>query len=303
MPRRRTLLPVAAAALAAAAAVALGARSFVAPLARPGSRALGLTALRASGGPGPFLVLEEMKETERKRRPRRQIKRRRGRFFVFEEGSWLEIPKEKVMLPPSEDPVELADQIHDSRQVGFLDFLGKAMGSPAFNAGHAALAVTLLARERKHLDTGRISEVAAHPTVAALATAGKELLASDQKVPLRQLTEALHSLSVYRQDLPALSDAMVPELARRVVDVADDLSFKHIAEVVGACADLYKDFPVLEREVLPLFTEQSKVAAMLRFLKKKGPHHYALMDNGFLKLLRERPDMRSWLPRGVGSVW
>lgn len=239
--------------------------------------------------------MEELKPT--KRMPKRQIKRRRGKYFVFEDGEWHQISKDKVMLPPSGDPKELMDQIYDSRKAGqFLKFVGSAMETPVFNADHAATTVTVLAAEKKHLDAAKIAELQSHPTIAALAAKGQELFESDQDMDLWGVASALRGLALYRQDLPALRDALVPSLTKRAVDSADDMLSRQVADVVWACAQMYEDHLPLATDLLPKFAGLNRVRAVQAYLKKKAPEQYGLMEKSFLKLKKERPDIRAWLP-------
>lgn len=256
-------------------------------------------ALRAIvGGCGPFLVYEELKTP----RPRRNVKRRRGKLWEYKDGVWVKLEEPVPEIEPSEEPRELARQLGEARQAGcLLPFLEAALAGPAFGASHVALAVHTLVAQQQHMRPAAVAAMREHPAIATLALRGRQLMeASSERLDAWLVASALRGVAQLSPELPELRSALAVPLAQRALEAADEMIARQVAWVVWATAELWEHFgeaaPELQEALLPRFLSEQRWQGIRTYLRRAAPEEDAIMRRALLKLKREVPQLREVLP-------
>lgn len=255
--------------------------------------------LQAQVGVGAYLSLEE--QLNRDAKPR---KRRRGRTYVFEDGEWKMASKLRNgdQLPnPSEDRSTLLRQLEETQKAqNLLPFLEAAVHSPALDQYVAARALCLLSMQRPSLSSDELTRLTSQPGLMALVTKMVELLTRDESessnsgLGPRWSALVLQALAVYK-DVPVLHKLVVP-VAEEAAIAAADMNNQQVALCVWAVAELKELSRLLQDNLLPLMVQNNRILGVRAYLKVKAPFEHSLLKQAILKLRRDVPYLRDFLP-------
>jgi len=249
---------------------------------------------------GAYLSLEEQVDRGEKRK-----KRRRGRAYEFEDGEWKFVQKKTDELPsPSEDRSSLLMQLEEtSKAQRLLTFLEAAVHSPALDKFVAARALCLLTIQRPSLNNEELIRLGSQPGLIALVAKMEELLKRSDDVKGESDTGGLgprwsalvlQALAVFK-DVPVLHKLVVP-VAEDAAIAAADMNNQQVALCVWAVAELKEVSRLLQDNLLPLMVQNNRILGVRAYLKVKAPFEHSLLKQGILKLRRDVPYLRDFLP-------